>query len=43
MTVIMDQGISSRAIIQPRPPASRSSTSAIMVPSASSTATVTIV
>ena len=40
ITVIIDQGSSSRAIIHPRPPASRSSTSAIKVPSTSSTRTV---
>ncbi len=38
-----DQGISSRAIIQPRPAISRSSTSAIIVPSTSSNNTVTSV
>ena len=41
ITVIIDQGSSSRAIIAPRPAVSRWSTSAIMVPMTSSTATVT--
>ncbi len=41
--MIIDQGISSSAIIQPRPQVSRSSTSAMSVPMTSSTVTVTIV
>ena len=40
MTVIIDQGISSSAIMNPRPAIIRSSTSAIMVPITSSTMTV---
>jgi hypothetical protein len=40
MTVIIDHGMSSSAIIQPRPAASRSSTSAMQVPMISSTTTV---
>jgi hypothetical protein len=43
MTVISDHGISSRAIIQPRPAVRRSSTSAIIVPKTNSNATVMIV
>ena len=40
ITVIIDQGISSRAIIAPRPAVRRWSTSAISVPITSSTSTV---
>ena len=40
MTVIIDQGSSSRAIIHPRPAVRRWSTSAISVPITSSTNTV---